>query len=161
MTYANNEVDPGHSFPIQVNDSYPADGPLRQPTPLLRIRALAEFTQKHIVNVPKEDAAGTAGFVAIGYDEEGNQRGLIGIAEDLDDGLKADVLAFALAVFAGDSERIANSADGWLAIGRDRLAPAKEGIGYLAWHMLISCGRGTPSATFELLPIAETTSYSD
>lgn len=127
------------------------DGPLAQPTPLLRMRALADQVEIKVTDIPTEDAAGLAGFVAVGYTEEGDQRGLIGLAEDLDDDLRVDVLAFGIAVFAADAETIANSSDSWLGIGRERLSPVKNGIGHLAWHMLHTCGRDTPSATFDLV----------
>jgi hypothetical protein len=129
------------------------DSPLTQPTLLLRMRALADQVEIKVLDVPIEEAAGLAGFVAVGYNDEGDQRGLIGLAEDLDDDLRVDVLAFGIAVFAADSETIANSANSWLGIGRERLTPAKKGVGNLAWHMLHTCGRNTPSATFELVSV--------
>jgi hypothetical protein len=118
------------------------------------MRAIAAQVEIKVTDVPKDDTAGLAGFVAVGYDEDGDERGLIGLAEDLDDDLRVDVLAFGIAVFAADSERIANSANSWLGIGRERLSPAKTGVGHLAWHMLHTCGRDTPSATFELVAVS-------
>jgi hypothetical protein len=127
--------------------------PLAQPTPFLRLVALAGQTGIHVFDMSPEDAAGLAGAIAVGIDKEGELRATIGIAEDLDEDLRADVLAFGIAVFIGDTKKLTSRLNGVLGIGRDRLQAASEGAGHLAWHLLVSSGRNSPSATFGLVPI--------
>jgi hypothetical protein len=126
------------------------NGPLQEATPYLRLSALADKANVYVLDVPQEDADGLAGAIAVGFDKNGELRGMIGLAEDLDEDLCSDVFAFGIAVFVGDTQRITSSTSGSLGIGRERLQPAKKGPGHLAWHMLRTCGRNTPSATFDL-----------
>jgi hypothetical protein len=94
-----------------------------------------------------------AGAVSIGFDDAGELRGLVGLAEDLDEELRVDVLAFGVASYVGELARIANTSRGGLGIGRHRLPAARAGAGHLAWHMLRTCGRDNPSATFDLVDL--------
>lgn len=72
----------------------------------------------------------------------------IGLTDDLDDDLRANVLAFGLAVLVGTLDILDESPDGVLGISRQRLPQADNGLGNLAWHMLQTCGRESPSTTF-------------
>jgi hypothetical protein len=120
-------------------------------TPLSRLSALAEHAGIDVVTMDAEGVGGLAGAIAIGLDEHGQPRTTIGVAEDLDDDLRTDVLAFCVAVVVGDTQRITSSASGCLDIRRERLEPVRQGPGHLAKHMLYTCGRDTPSATFDLV----------
>jgi hypothetical protein len=135
-------------------DGRPDGDPLREATLLLRLTALAK--QAGVVDVfdmSVQSCAGLAGAIAIGIDKDGNLRATIGLADDLNDELRADVLAFGVAVFVGEPTLLTSRPNGLLGLGRERLLPAKRGPGHLAWHMLYSCGRTTVSATFEVVPI--------
>jgi hypothetical protein len=132
------------------DDQSVVDDPLL-PTPISRLCALAAETGSSVGDVPDDDCAGAAGCVAVGVDDQGQVHGMVLLSDALDDGLRADVLAFAVATLAAEPQRVIDAPDGWLAIGRDRLPAARRGVGHLAWHMARSCGRDTPSATFEVL----------
>jgi hypothetical protein len=133
-------------------DDYPADGPMWQPTPLLRITAIAADRGIILTDIPAEDTAGLAGAIGVGTDDAGQLRAVVGLADDLDEDVRIDVIAFAVAVFVGDVDRLVDAPGGRIGLGRERL-PSTPGIGHLAFHMAYSCGRDTPSATFELVPI--------
>jgi hypothetical protein len=133
-------------------DDYPADGPLRQPTPLLRVTAMAQDTGMILTVIPADDTGGLAGAIGVGVDEAGRLRAVVGLADDLDEDLRIDVIAFAVALFVGAPKRLIETPDGRIGLGRERL-PSASGPGHLAFHMAYSCGRDTPSATFELVPI--------
>jgi hypothetical protein len=133
-------------------DDYPPDGPLRQPTPLLRVTAMAKDTGMILTGIPADDTGGLAGAIGVGVDETGQLRAVIGLAEDLDEDLRVDVLAFAVALFVGDPDRLVGEPGGRLGVGRERL-PSAPGVGHLAFHMAYSCGRDTHSATFELVSL--------
>jgi hypothetical protein len=106
-----------------------------------------------VFDVPADRSVGLAGLVGIGSDKVDEPQGMIGLTDDLDDKLRADVLAFGLAVLVGTPEILAESPDGILGISRQRLPQADNGPGNLAWHMLQTCGRESPSATFRLMII--------
>ncbi|WP_143035955.1 hypothetical protein [Lentzea fradiae] len=120
-------------------------------TPTARLMALAMGTDIRVVDLPADHSVGLAGLVGIGSDEDGEPRSTIGLTDDLDDDLRADVLAFGLAVLVGTPEVLAESPDGILGISKERLPQADNGPGNLAWHMLQTCGRESPSTTFRLM----------
>jgi hypothetical protein len=103
--------------------------------------------------VPAAHSLGLAGLVGLGCDDDGEPQCKIGLTDDLDDDLRADVLAFGIAVLAGTPEILDQSEDGILGINRQRLPQADNGPGNLAWHMLQTCGRESPSTTFRLMII--------
>ncbi|MEV6242673.1 hypothetical protein [Lentzea sp. NPDC051838] len=61
--------------------------------------------------------------------------------------------AFGLAVLVGTPEVLDESPDGVLGISRQRLPQADNGPGNLAWHMVQTCGRESPSTPFRLMII--------
>ena len=122
-------------------------------TPTARLLALAMGTGTRVFDVPAARSAGLAGLVGVGSDQHGEPECMIGLTDDLDDDLRADVLAFGLAVLVGTPEILEESPDGVLGISRQRLPQADNGPGNLAWHMLQTCGRESPSTTFRLMII--------
>lgn len=122
-------------------------------TPTARLLALAMGTNVRVFEVPAAHSVGLAGLVGLGSDEDGEPQCKIGLTDDLDDDLRADVLAFGLAVLVGTPEILDESPDGVLGISRERLPQASNGPGNLAWHMLQTCGRESPSTTFRLMII--------
>jgi hypothetical protein len=122
-------------------------------TPTARLMALAMGTNVRVFEVPAAHSAGLAGLVGLGADEQGEPQCTIGLTDDLDDDLRADVLAFGLAVLVGTPEVLGESPDGVLGISRQRLPQADNGPGNLAWHMVQTCGRESPSTTFRLMVI--------
>ncbi|PXY22326.1 hypothetical protein BAY60_20870 [Prauserella muralis] len=124
------------------------DSPLDDPlltTPAARLCAVALQAGIQVFDVPADACPGLAGTVGAT-----SGSGLLGLADDLDDDLRADVLAFGIAVLAAAPSAVSSAPEGYLAIGRTRLPAARGGVGHLAWHMARTCGRDTPSATFEL-----------
>ncbi|SDJ51467.1 hypothetical protein SAMN04488074_102257 [Lentzea albidocapillata subsp. violacea] len=138
--------DPAGSGGAAIND------PLLT-TPTARLMALAMGTNIRVFEVPVAHSVGLAGLVGIGTDENDEPLCKIGLTDDLDDDLRADVLAFGIAVLVGTPEILGNSPDGVLGISRQRLPQADNGPGNLAWHMLQTCGRESPSTTFRLMII--------
>jgi hypothetical protein len=122
-------------------------------TPIARLMALAMGTGIRVFDVPVDRSVGLASLVGIGSDNDGEPQGMIGLTDDLDDDLRADVLAFGLAVLVGTPEILAESLGGILGIGRQRLPQADNGPGNLAWHMLQTCGRESRSTTCTLMII--------
>ena len=122
-------------------------------TPVARLMALAMGTNIRVFEVPAARSVGLAGLVGLGTDKDGEPRCMIGLTDDLDDDLRADVLSFGLAVLVGTPELLDESPDGVLGISRQRLPQAGNGPGNLAWHMLQTCGRESPSTTFKLMVI--------
>jgi hypothetical protein len=122
-------------------------------TPTAKLLALAMGTGIRVFEVPAAHSAGLAGLVGLGSDEDGQPQCKIGLTDDLDDDLRADVLAFGIAVLVGTPEILDESPDGVLGISRQRLPQAGNGPGNLAWHMLQTCGRESPSTTFRLMII--------
>jgi hypothetical protein len=122
-------------------------------TPMARLCALAMEAGMTIEDISDDEACDLAGAVSVGFDQDGEIHGMLSIAEDLDDDLRTDILAFGIAVYVGEARRIVETPGGYVGIGRDRLPAARRGAGHLAWHMARSCGRDTPSATFDLVGI--------
>jgi hypothetical protein len=122
-------------------------------TPTARLMALAMGTNIRVFEVPVAHSAGLAGLVGVGSGANGEPQCKIGLTDDLDDDLRADVLAFGIAVLVGTPEILEKSPDGVLGISRQRLPQADNGPGNLAWHMVQTCGRESPSTTFRLLVI--------
>ena len=118
-------------------------------TPVARLCAVALEARIAVLDLDSDTTDGLAGAVGVGVDQDGELRGMVALADDLDDALRADVLAFGIAVYISDSARLVRAEEGYLGIGRDRLA--ETGIGHLAWHIARSCGSTTTSATFELV----------
>ncbi|CAM4098392.1 hypothetical protein KIPE111705_40285 [Kibdelosporangium persicum] len=134
-----------------LDADYPSDGPLRAATPYLRMVALAADSGVDVFEVSATVAEGLGGAVGVGFDSSDAVRGTIGLAEDLDEDLRTDILAFGFAVFADIPREIAAMPNRAVGIKRERRARARHGPGHLAWHMLYSCGRDTESATFTLV----------
>ncbi|GAA3646458.1 hypothetical protein C8D88_107142 [Lentzea atacamensis] len=132
------------------------DGSINDPllsTPVARLLALAMGTGIRVFDVPAAHSVGLAGLVGVSSGDDGEPQCSIGLTDDLDDDLRADVLAFGLAVLVGTPEILDESPDGVLGISRQRLPQAGNGPGNLAWHMLQTCGRESPSTTFRLMVI--------
>jgi hypothetical protein len=138
--------DPADKDDASIND------PLLS-TPTARLLALAMGTGTRVFDVPAAHSAGLAGLIGVSSDDNGAPQCSIGLTDDLDDDLRADVLAFGLAVLVGTPEVLEESPDGVLGISRQRLPQAGNGPGNLAWHMLQTCGRESPSTTFQLMII--------
>src|SRR5882672_5099029 len=124
-------------------------------TPTARLCAAAARVGVEVIDAPREIASDTAGAVITGFDEEGELHGIVAVAEDLDDGLRADAIAFGLAMFVAEPERIMAVEGGFLVFSRNRIADTEPGPGHLARHMAFSCGRETRSATFEIVGEAD------
>ncbi|MDX8033259.1 hypothetical protein SK803_23830 [Lentzea sp. BCCO 10_0856] len=138
--------DPSSKSNVPIND------PLLS-TPVARLLALAMGTGVRVFDIAAERSVGLAGLVGVGSGPDGEPQCSIGLTDDLDDDLRADVLAFGLAVLVGTPEVLDESPDGVLGISRERLPQAGNGAGNLAWHMLQTCGRESPSTTFPLMII--------
>lgn len=126
--------------------------PLADPlltTPVARLCAVALESRIAVLDLDADATDGLAGAVGVGVDQDGELRGMVALADDLDDALRADVLAFGIAVYISDAARLVRAEEGYLGIGRERLP--ETGIGHLAWHIARSCGTTTTSATFELV----------
>jgi hypothetical protein len=128
------------------------DDPLLS-TPVAKLLALAMGTGVRVFDIPVARSVGLAGLVGVNVSADGEAQCSIGLTDDLDDDLRADVLAFGLAVLVGTPELLEESPDGVLGISRERLPQAGNGPGNLAWHMLQTCGRESPSTTFRLMII--------
>ncbi|WP_439660240.1 hypothetical protein ACSHWB_01300 [Lentzea sp. HUAS TT2] len=122
-------------------------------TPVARLMALAMGTDTRVIDVPVERSVGLAGLVGLSSGANGEPQCMIGLTDDLDDDMRADVLAFGLAVLVGTPEILEKSPDNILGISRERLPQADNGPGNLAWHMVQTCGRESPSTTFRLMVI--------
>ncbi|MFC0105602.1 hypothetical protein [Kibdelosporangium aridum] len=127
---------------------YPKDGPLTKATPLQRVLALAETANVDVFDLADVTPTYVSALVTIDQCND-NLATTISLTPDLTEDLKTDVIAFALAV-VGTPHTITNTPNSAVAISRTRLAPAKDGPGHLARHMLYTCGRTTPSATFAI-----------
>jgi hypothetical protein len=136
---------------VQHQPDYPTDGPLRQPTPYLRLAATAEQAGAHIFDLPNDIHPELAAAIALRFDDNDHIHAIISLATDLDEDLRTDVLAYALALYIADPLHIANQPDAILTISRTRLPPTTHGPGHLAWHLLHSCGRNATTATFDLI----------
>jgi hypothetical protein len=122
------------------------------PTPLARLYAMAMHGSINVSVYDDSDEpwpdSETAALAS--YD------GIVILNPSLDDDLRADVLAFAIAVCCsiviGDTApegRIA-APDGYVAIGRERLPEPPNGPGRLAKLFARQCGRDIDSATFSV-----------
>jgi hypothetical protein len=120
-------------------------------TPTAQLCAAAAKVGVDVIDAPREVAGGTAGVVIIGFDEEGELHGIVAVAEDLDDDLRADAIAFGLAVFVADPERIMAAQGGFIVFSWNRIADTEPGPGHPARHMAFRCGRETRPATFEIV----------
>ena len=138
--------DPAGNGDASIND------PLLT-TPTARLMALAMGTGTRVFDIPAAHSVGLAGLVGVSFDDNDEPLCSIGLTDDLDDDLRADVLAFGLAVLVGTPEVLDESPDGVLGISRERLPQADNGPGNLAWHMVQTCGRESPSTTFRLMVI--------
>jgi hypothetical protein len=136
---------------VQNQPDYPKDGPLRQPTPYLRLAATAEQAGAHIFDLPTDIHPELVAAIALRFDADNQIQAIISLATDIDENLRTDVLAYALALYTADPLHIANQPDAILTISRTRLPPTTHGPGHLAWHLLHSHGRQIQSATFRLI----------
>ncbi|WP_132116519.1 hypothetical protein [Actinocrispum wychmicini] len=141
---------PLQSFELARRSGYDPNGPLWQPTILTRLFGFTTSIDIHVYDVAQEDTDGLGAAIAAGYTKNNDLRGLIFLAKDLDYNLRVDILAFAFAIYIADTTRFLASPLSYIAVGRERSKPARQGPGHLAWHILWSCGRKTSSATFDL-----------
>lgn len=124
-------------------------------TPIARLCAVAAKVGVEVIDAPQEVAGDAAGALITGFDEEGELHGIVAVAKDLNDDLRADAIAFGLATFVAEPKRIMAADGGFLVFSRNRIADTEPGPGHLARHMAFSCGRVTRSATFEFLGEAD------
>jgi hypothetical protein len=138
---------------IQQHLDYPKDGPLRQPTPYLRLAGVAEQASAHIFALPNNIHPNLAAAIALRHDSKDHIHAIISLATNLDEDLRTDLLAYALAIYIADPHQIAGQPDAILTISRTRLPPTQRGPGHLAWHLLHSCGRDAPQPIFDTMQI--------
>ncbi|WP_125726786.1 hypothetical protein [Kibdelosporangium aridum] len=131
---------------------YPKDGPLTKSTPLQRVLALADTTNVDVFDLTDGTPADVSALATLSQDND-NLAATIGLAPDLTDDLRTDVIAFAIALIVAMPQTITSTPKGAIAISRTRLDPATDGPGHLARHMLYTCGRTTPSATFAVAAV--------
>lgn len=94
-------------------------------TPVARLLALAMGTGVRVFDVPAVHSVGLAGLVGVSLDKDGEPQCSMGLTDDLDNDLRADVLAFGLAVLVGTPEILDESPDGILgSVGSGFLRPA-------------------------------------
>lgn len=121
-------------------------------TPLASLTVLAVDSGVDLSDLPEPAAqTGFAGAVAAWRTPDGYS-GLLMLAPDLDNGLRADVLAFGLALL-DKPEQVVAAPRGRVGIRLERLPAAPKGNGHVAWHVAARCGRRTESATFEFVPL--------
>src|ERR1043165_9875194 len=128
--------------------NYPTDGAPTKPTPYLRILALAAETGIDVFDFPNAIPKELGAAITLSLDDNDKLRATVGLDPHLDEDPRTDLLAFAIALFSAEPKRIANTPNAALGISKTRLTPAKHGPGHLAWHVLHSCSRDVPSATF-------------
>lgn len=140
----------------------PAPGPgsvVRDPlltTPDARLRALAlESGILTFADLTGDGSDGVGGAVAVAHVADGEVSGLAWVAEDLDDGLRADVLAFAIALLADPADPVGHARGSRVGIGSQRLPAAPNGAGHVAWHLAAACGRVSPSTTFAVVELPD------
>jgi len=80
---------------VDIGPDYAADGPLREATPYLRMVATAESVGIHVFDLPEDAQTGLSGSVTAGFKGD-DLRGLVGLAPNLDEDRRTDVLASAL-----------------------------------------------------------------
>lgn len=118
-----------------------------------RLRAVAMESGIEIFDdLPEEDGVG--GAAAVERFPDGLHR-LAWVAEGLDDALRADVVAFLIALLADPDDPVRQAPGSRIGVWCERLAPAPDGVGHVAWHMAAACGRVSPSTTFEVFDLPE------
>jgi hypothetical protein len=124
---------------------------LRLPTPLARLYAMALHGDIDVTVHDDSTEPWPDDIAALAtYDK------IVILSPSLDDDLRADVLAFAVAVCCsievGDTapEGYIAAPDGYVAIGRERLPDPPKGPGRLARLFAQQCGRDIDSATFRV-----------
>jgi hypothetical protein len=123
-------------------------------TPDARLRALAlESGIQVFGDLTGDGSDGVGGAAAVAVQGCGDVHRLAWVAEGLDDGLRVDVLAFAMALLADPDDPVGHARGSQIGIGSERLAAARYGAGHLAWHLAAMCGRVSPSTTFALLDL--------
>nr|WP_157527205.1 hypothetical protein [Kibdelosporangium sp. MJ126-NF4]CEL13517.1 hypothetical protein [Kibdelosporangium sp. MJ126-NF4]CTQ99202.1 hypothetical protein [Kibdelosporangium sp. MJ126-NF4] len=133
--------------------NYPADGALTKPTPYLRVVALAAAANIDVFDFPHDIPEELGAAITLALDDNDKLCATVGLDRRLDEDLRTDLLAFAIALYTAEPKRIATTPNAALGITQTRLQPAKHGPGHLAWHMLYSCERVVPSATFTIVSI--------
>lgn len=125
-------------------------------TPDARLRALAVGAGIQVFDDLKGDGGdGIGGAAAVVFDDDGQAHRLVWVAEGLADELRADVLAFAIALVADPDDPVGRTPAGRVGIGSDRLPAAGDGVGHVAWHLAAACGRTSPSTTFGVRSLPE------
>lgn len=139
----------------------PASGPgslVRDPllaTPDARLRALAvEVGIQVFDDLTGNGSDGIGGAAAVVADECGDVHQLVWVAQGLEDGLRADVLAFAIALVADPDDPVGCARASRIGIGAERV-PVWDRVGHVAWHLAASCGRVSPSTTFALFEVPD------
>ncbi|WP_173142001.1 hypothetical protein [Kibdelosporangium persicum] len=132
--------------------SYPKNGPLTKTTPLQRVLALAETANVDVFDLANGAPTEVSALVTVSQDPD-DLAATVGLAPDLTEDLRTDVIAFVIALVVGTPQTITNTPQATVAISRTPLEPAADGPGHLARHMLYTCGRTTPSATFAIAAV--------
>lgn len=122
-------------------------------TPVARLCAVAIEFCITVHDLPVAEAEGCAGALALDHNDKGKMHGTVFLAEDLDDGLRADAFAFGIAALMLDTRRISETPRSYIWLSPTRLPAAKLGSGHLAWHIARTCGRITRSATFDFVEL--------
>lgn len=123
-------------------------------TPDARLRALAVESDVRVFDDLTGDGSnGVGGAAAVAVDECGEVHILVWVAQGLDDGLRADVLAFGIALVAAADDVVERAPGSRVGICCERLAAAPDGPGHVAWHLAAACGRVSPSTTFAVVDL--------
>lgn len=121
-------------------------------SPVARLYAIALMQGIHVATIPAEEGAEQAGVITVRSVGRGKAQRSLGFAEDIEDGLLADLLAFGITIVTLEQARLSRLATGRERIGVERLPVAQwQQTGHVAWHMARRCGRLTTSAMFELI----------
>lgn len=120
-------------------------------TPEARLHALAmEVGIEVFDDLPRADGIGGAAAVFEFPDE---RLRVAWTTEGLDDGLRADVLAFLIALLTDPDDPVRHTPGSRVGVRSQRRAAAPDGVGHVAWHLAAGCGRVTRSATFDVFDL--------
>lgn len=114
-----------------------------------RLHRVAAEVGIAVIEHPSVKETGCAAALSIDQDLESSQ--VIMLADDLDDALRADVMAFGFAVLGAIPDTIADSPDGYLLVGRQRRPTSPDSVSHVAWHIARLFGHYTYCTTFDLL----------
>jgi hypothetical protein len=123
-------------------------------TPFARLCAVATASGIQVIDDLDDADDKLGGAVAGHYDAAGEGHLTIWVRDDMPDDLRADILAFGMAVAINVYDPIIDSDEPRRGIESRRLDAADSGPGHLAWHLAASCGHHSPSATFALVGLS-------